>query len=259
MYNFAFGIGAEIINLFNFFVGHGKFCAKVCAHGIFGSHLLNPAVFMVTMRQVYFAGVELIYIMTFAAFALGALIVGGLSKTLTLLGAKDSIGLMLIIVIIRSAAPTITGILLVLRTSTALLMEIGLMKYNRELVALEAMNIDPYRYVYFPRVLASVLSMVVLATYFSVLSIIGGYALLSFQLDVALDSLLKQVIYEISLSDIGSFLFRTVFIGFLIGSIPIYTALGAKGAQTDIIKSFVYGMVRLFFAFIIVFALGELI
>ncbi len=259
MYNFVFNIGAAIINIAGFFVGHSKFCIKVCVRGILGSRFSNPAVFMVTVRQIYFAGVELFYIMTFTSLILGMALVGGLSKSLILLGARDSIGTVLLVVIIRSAAPLVTGLLLVLRTSTALLMEVGLMKYNRELISLEAMNIDPYAYVYFPRVLASIISMVVLATYFSVLSIIGGYTLLSFQLDTTLDSILKQVIYEVSLSDVGSFLFKTVLIGFLIGSIPIYTALEAKGAQTDIIKSFVYGMIRLFFAFIIVMVLGEFI
>ena len=259
MYNFVFNLGAAIIDIVNFFVGHSKFCIKVCVRGIIGSKFTNPAVNMVIIRQIYFAGVELFYIMTFISLIIGMAIVGGLSKFLILVGANDSIGSVLLTVIIRSAAPIVTGLLLVLRTSTALLMEVGLMKHNRELIALDAMNIDPYIYVYFPRVLASVVSMVVLSTYFSLLSIIGGYVLLSFQLDTTLDSILGQVIYVINLSDIISFLFQTVTIGFIIGSMPIYTAISTKGVQTDIIKSFVYGMIRLFIAFILIVIVGGVI
>ena len=259
MYNFVFNLGAAIINLVNFFVGHSKFCIKVCVRGIIGSKFINPAVNMAIVRQIYFAGVELFYIMTFISIVVGIAIVGELSKFLILVGAKESIGTVLLTVIIRSAAPIITGLLLMLRTSTAILMEVGLMKHNRELIALDAMNIDPYIYVYFPRILAGVISMVVLSTYFSLISIMGGYILLSFQLDTTLDSILGQVVYEINLSDVLSFLFQTVLIGFLIGSIPIYTAISTKGVQTDIIKSFVYGMIRLFLAFILIVILGQII
>lgn len=83
-----------------------------------------------------------------------------------------------------------------------------MMKFNREIKALEAMNIDPYIYLYFPRVLASVLSMVVLSTHFSALAIIGGYTLLSFQSNTSLDYILSQIVATISMSDIATFVLK---------------------------------------------------
>lgn len=259
MYSFAYKFGSKLIDIYDFFIGHSKFSIKVCVRGIVGSKFINPAVNMVLFRQIYYTGVELIVIMTFISLLLGIVLVGQLSQFLITLGANESIGSTLIAVVIRYAAPITTGVLLILRTSSALLIEIGIMKYNREIIALEAMNIDPYIYTYFPRVLACIISNVVLSIYFSILSIIGGYFLLSFQLDTTLDSILRQFIYEIRLLDIAKFLFKTIISGFLIASIPIYTALSITGTQSDIIKSIVVGMIRVFIGFILVMIIGEII
>lgn len=257
MIKYVYRIGATFIDIARFTAGHSKFCVRVCVRGLRGSSIFNPAVFSATVRQIYFTGVELFYITTFAALMVGMAIVGNLTKLTITFGVKESIGPLLTTVIIRWVGPLVAGLLIILRTSTSFIVEIGMMKYNREIKAVQAMGIDPYVYIYFPRVAASLISMFVLSTYFVVISIIGGYTLLSFQLDTTLDSVLKQVVYNISFSDVFTFLFKTVFIGFLAASIPIYTALDISSSQTDVIKSFVFGMMRLFFFFIIVLILGE--
>lgn len=257
MTNFIYKIGATFIDIWNFFLGHSKFCVRVCIRGLSGSALFNPAVFGVVIRQVYFTGVELFYIMTFTALILGMAIVGNLTKLMTALGVKESIGSILTLVIIRMVGPMVSGLLIILRTSSSFIVEIGMMKYNREIKSVQAMGIDPYAYIYFPRVLATLISMLVLSTYFVVVSIIGGYTLLSFQLDTSLDSILRQVISYITFSDVFAFLFKTILIGFIAASIPIYTALEMSENSTDVIKSFVFGMIRLFFFFIIILVLGE--
>lgn len=259
MLNFVYNIGSNVLNIVIFVGGYSRFCVRVCWRGLFGGKLFNPAVRMIAFRQIYFSGVELFWTLTFTSLILGMAIVGGLSKLLITLGAKGSIGYVLTVVIIRSAAPIVTGLLLVLRSSTTTLVEVALMKFNRELISVDAMDIDPYIYIYFPRILAGVVSMLVLSTYFTVVSIVGGYTLLSFQLDTTLDSILSQVIYDISLLDVVSFLFQSTLIGFVAMSIPIYTAIESENSQTDILKSFVYGMMRLFFAFVTIVVLGELI
>ena len=259
MINYLYKVGATFIDIANFTYGHSKFCLRVSVRGVLSSRVFNPAVFAITLRQIYFTGVELFYIMTFVALILGAAIVGSLTKFTIALGIKESIGSILTLTIIRMVGPLISGLLIILRSSTSLIVEIGMMKYNREIKSIQAMGIDPFIYVYFPRVFASLISTFVLSTYFVVVSIIGGYILLSFQLDTTLDSILGQVIYNISFSDVFCFLFKTILIGFLAASIPIYTALEIGGSPTDMIKSFVYGMIRLFFFFIIILVIGELI
>ncbi len=229
MYKLLYKIGSNVITVGSFFKGHSLFCLQVSSRGIFSKYAYSPAVQKALIKQIYFSGFELIVIMTITALLLGMTFVGTITKVLIALDAAPNIGPILTTVIIRITGPLISGILIILRTSTTLLVDVGMMKYNREIKALEAMNIDPYIYLYFPRVLASVVSMVVLSIYFSTLAIIGGYTLLSFQSNTSLDYVLSQIVSTISMSDVATFAFKTVLIGFIAASIVL--RLGVDSEQ----------------------------
>ncbi len=252
MYKLLYKIGSNVITVGSFFKGHSLFCLQVSSRGIFSKYAYSPAVQKALIKQIYFSGFELIVIMTITALLLGMTFVGTITKVLIALDAAPNIGPILTTVIIRITGPLISGILIILRTSTTLLVDVGMMKYNREIKALEAMNIDPYIYLYFPRVLASVVSMVVLSIYFS-----GGYTLLSFQSNTSLDYVLSQIVSTISMSDVATFAFKTVLIGFIAASIPIYIAQKMQNSQTALIQGMMSSMIGIFFTFIIIIILGE--
>ena len=159
MYKLLYRIGSLVIAVGNFFKGHSLFCIQVSSKGIFSRYSYSPAVQMAVLKQIYYAGIELIIIMTITALILGMTLVGIITKVLFALDAAPNIGPILTTVIIRITGPLVSGILIILRTSTTLLVDVGMMKSNREIKALEAMNIDPYVYVYFPRILASIVSL----------------------------------------------------------------------------------------------------
>ena len=253
MYKLLYKIGSNVITVGSFFKGHSLFCLQVSSRGIFSKYAYSPAVQKALIKQIYFSG----FIMTITALLLGMTFVGTITKVLIALDAAPNIGPILTTVIIRITGPLISGILIILRTSTTLLVDVGMMKYNREIKALEAMNIDPYIYLYFPRVLASVVSMVVLSIYFSTLAIIGGYTLLSFQSNTSLDYVLSQIVSTISMSDVATFAFKTVLIGFIAASIPIYIAQKMQNSQTALIQGMMSSMIGIFFTFIIIIILGE--
>ncbi len=250
MYKLLYKIGSNVITVGSFFKGHSLFCLQVSSRGIFSKYAYSPAVQKALIKQIYFSGFELIVIMTITALLLGMTFVGTITKVLIALDAAPNIGPILTTVIIRITGPLISGILIILRTSTTLLVDVGMMKYNREIKALEAMNIDPYIYLYFPRVLASVVSMVVLSIY-------GGYTLLSFQSNTSLDYVLSQIVSTISMSDVATFAFKTVLIGFIAASIPIYIAQKMQNSQTALIQGMMSSMIGIFFTFIIIIILGE--
>lgn len=257
MYKLLYKIGSNIIAVGQFFKGHSLFCLQVSSKGIFSRYSYSPAVRMAIFKQIYFAGYELIVIMTIAALLLGMTLVGIITRVSFALDTAPNIGPILTTVIMRITGPLVCGMLIILRTSTTLLVDVGMMKFNREIKALEAMNIDPYIYLYFPRVAASVVSMIVLSIYFSTLAIIGGYTLLSFQSSTSLDYVLSQVVSTISFSDVATFAFKTVLIGFTAASIPIYIAQKMQNSQTALIQGMMSAMISIFFTSIIVIILGE--
>lgn len=257
MYKLLYRIGSQVIAVGNFFKGHSLFCLQVSSKGIFSRYAYSPAVQMAVLKQIYYSGIELIIIMTITALILGMTLVGIITKVLFALDAAPNIGPILTTVIIRITGPLVSGILIILRTSTTLLVDVGMMKSNREIKALEVMNIDPYIYIYFPRIAASVVSMVVLSIYFSTVAIIGGYTLLSFQSNTSLDYVLSQIVSTITFSDVATFTFKTVLIGFIAASIPIYIAQSMQNSRTALIQGMTNAMIGIFFTFIIIIILGE--
>lgn len=121
--------------------------------GFINFRLLNPAIFLVFTRQTYFTGVQIFPIVFFISLIVGIALVGVLTNVLVSIGAHDKIGQMLTILIIRELAPLITGILLALRSSTAVGAEMAVMNLGNEMKTLKSYQISEYDYLFLPRVL----------------------------------------------------------------------------------------------------------
>jgi phospholipid/cholesterol/gamma-HCH transport system permease protein len=126
----------------------------------------------VAVRQVFFTGVEALPLVSVIAALLGATIV----IQAQLLGAVpgDVLGRMLVAIVLREIAPLSTAIVVSGRSGTAIATELGNMKVNNEILGLASLGIDPYRFLVFPRLMGTIVSVLVLTVYFGALAIAGG-------------------------------------------------------------------------------------
>lgn len=214
--------------------------------------LLNPSIFLVFLRQIYFTGVQIFPIFFFISLAIGVALVGFLTNFLAGLGAYEQIGQILSILIIRELSPLITAVLLSLRSATAVSAEIAVMNISGEMETLRAYNIDPAEYLFLPRIAAGLICMVSLSTFFAFISIIGGYFLLSFNMNITFDYLLSLIFDYLSFNDVFAFVYKTSLLGFMIISLPIFTSMNVKNANTEIPIALLKGMMRLFYGIIFV-------
>lgn len=221
--------------------------------------LFNPAIFLVFIRQTYFTGVQIFPTVFFISLLVGITLVGFLTKILVSLGAYDQIGQVVTITIIRELAPLVTGILLALRSSTAVGAEIAVMNLGNEMNTLKAYHINEYDYLFLPRIFAGLVSLFSLSTFFAFSAILGGYMLLSFQLNITFDYLIKLIIDYLTIYDIACFLYKTTFLGFFLMSIPIFTSIQIKGDTTMIPVALLKGMMRVFYAILFIEITGALI
>lgn len=77
--------------------------------------------------------------------------------------------------LVRELGPVVTALLFAGRAGTSLTAEIGLMKANEELIAMEMMAVDPLARVLAPRFWGGFIAMPLLAAIFSAVGILGGY------------------------------------------------------------------------------------
>ncbi|MBA2711339.1 MAG: lipid asymmetry maintenance ABC transporter permease subunit MlaE [Tatlockia sp.] len=125
--------------------------------------------------QLYFVGVLSFLIIVVSALFIGMVI--GLQgyNTLQKFGASSQLGQLLALSITRELGPVISALLFAGRAGSALTAEIGLMKATEQLASMDMMGVDPLERVIYPRFLAGLIALPILALIFSAVAIYGGF------------------------------------------------------------------------------------
>jgi phospholipid/cholesterol/gamma-HCH transport system permease protein len=96
------------------------------------------------------------------------------------------------VAMIREMAPIMTAIIMAGRTGAAYAAQIGTMKVNEEIDALQTLGMQPIDFLVTPRVIALVLMMPLLTMYASLMGIFGGMAVGVVMLDISLVQYVAQ-------------------------------------------------------------------
>lgn len=125
--------------------------------------------------QLYFVGVLSCLIIVVSALFIGMVV--GLQgyNTLAKFGANSQLGQLLALSICRELGPVISALLFAGRAGSALTAEIGLMKATEQLSSMDMMGVDPLGRIIYPRFLAGMIALPLLALIFSAVAIFGGY------------------------------------------------------------------------------------
>jgi phospholipid/cholesterol/gamma-HCH transport system permease protein len=120
------------------------------------------------------AGVNALPIVSLISLLMGLVIAFEAAQPLEMFGAQIFIANMIGLVMVREFSPIFTAIIFAGRSGSAFAAEIGTMKVNEELNALETMGLDPMRFLVIQRVFAGTVLMPVLAAYSMVMGVLGG-------------------------------------------------------------------------------------
>jgi phospholipid/cholesterol/gamma-HCH transport system permease protein len=120
------------------------------------------------------AGVNALPIVSLISLLMGLVIAFEAAQPLEMFGAQIFIANMIGLVMVREFSPIFTAIILAGRSGAAFAAEIGTMKVNEELNALETMGLDPVRFLVIQRILAATLLMPVLTAYSMLIGVFGG-------------------------------------------------------------------------------------
>ncbi len=180
------------------------------------------AVFSVVSAQIYFTGVQALPIISILALASGSIVIMQSNMQLNLLGGNEMIGKLLVVIIVREISPLLTALVVIARSGTAVASEIGNMRVNREIEALETMSINPLSYIVFPRLVGGVVSVVCLAFYFIIVALIGGFVVTKLIHDMPLGFYMNSLAQAFAHEDVALFLIKNMFSGVFIFVICCY-------------------------------------
>lgn len=188
----------------------------------------------VISAQIYFTGWQALPLISVLALTTGGVLVLQSMANLSLLGGTQMIGNFLIVMVVREAGPLLVALVVIARSGTAVASEIGNMRANREIEALESMGINPLSFIVFPRVLGGVISVLCLALYFNVFALIGGFFLTKFLQDMPFSFYMDSLIRGFAKEDVLIFFAKNGFSGMIIFVVSCYQGLSVKKSPHEV-------------------------
>jgi phospholipid/cholesterol/gamma-HCH transport system permease protein len=134
----------------------------------------------------------------------------------------------------RELGPLITGIMLAARIGAAFTAELGTMKVNEEVEAIEAMGIGPLRFLVAPRVMALFLLMPCLSTVANLAAIFASSLISYAYFSIAFVYFLDLVKDALLIRDIITGVLKSFMFGLLIATIACYRGLTVKGGAAGV-------------------------
>jgi len=155
------------------------------------------------VRRVFeLAGANAVPIVSLISVLVGVIIAFESAQPLAQFGAQIYVANMIGLVMVRELGPLLAAILLAGRSGSAFAAEIGTMKVNEELNALETLGLDPMRFLVVQRITAGILLTPLLTFYATFMGVLGG-VLITLSLGFPLTLVFHQLTSSVHLSDVA--------------------------------------------------------
>jgi len=215
-----------------------KFLGEFLAAG--PRQLIHPSRLHVKelLYQTQLVGAGAVPLLVTLSLLLGALMVFQGMETVTNFGSNIFIADMVVFAVTREMGPLLTAVILAGRSGAAFAAEIGTMKLNEEIDALEVHGFDITGYLVLPRVFALMVAGPLLTMLSNATGILGGLVTSKVTLDLPPASFLHEAQKALSPGDIYTGLIKGAVFGAFVGLIGCFRGLqtglgaGSVGIQT---------------------------
>ena len=127
-----------------------------------------------SVHQAVAVGVEALPIVSLISFFIGLIFALQSAYQLRKLGALQFVAAAVAIAITRELGPLMTAVMVIGRSGSSFSAEIGTMKVNEEIDAMETMALEPVRFLVAPKLLAMMLMLPCLTTWADFMGVVGG-------------------------------------------------------------------------------------
>lgn len=211
------------------------------------------------IRVFEIAGVNALPIVSLLTFLVGLVIAFESAQPLKQLGAQVFVANLLGLVMSRELGPVMAAIMLAGRSGSAFAAELGTMKVNEEINALETMGLSPVQFLVVQRVMAGLLLTPVLTIYAMYAGLIGGIPVL-LGLGFPLRMALRQIQSALHFGDLAEGLFKSIVFGGIVASVSclrgIQTGEGPRAVGESTTRSVVSSIMLIILADAIAAALS---
>jgi len=202
-------------------------------------------------EQMVLIGVASLPIVVTISFIVGLIIAMQSAYQLQRFGAVIFVADLVGVSVTRELAPLMTAILVTGRSGSAIAAEIGSMRVAEELDALNAMALNPIRFLVAPRMLAMVIVLPCLTVIADLFGILGGMALGVTSLDISWIAYFNETADALMLKDFLSGLTKSFFFAVIIALVGAFEGFHVAGGAEGVGKATTTAVVRSIFLIIL--------
>lgn len=179
------------------------------------------------------AGADALVVAGMVSFLTGMIMAFQAAVPLRQFGVDIFVVNLVALALLREMGPIMTAVVLAGRSGSAFAAEIGTMKVNEEVNALQTMGLDPMRFLVVPRVLAGFIVTPVLTVYASVLGVTGGFLVMMAQ-GFPFAALWIQLVSAVGVSDVMTGMIKSFVFGILVAGVGCLRGLQTGNGATAV-------------------------
>lgn len=184
--------------------------------------------------QIVRVGTKSMGIVMLVSGCIGVILALQTAPSLEQFGQTDKVANLVAVSVFRELGPLIAAIVLAGFAGASIAAELGTMKVGEEIEALEAMAINPIRFLVVPRVVATAISLVILAVLADLCSVFFGGVIGVTVLDIPYEVYRANTLEQLEPSDFYTGLIKACVFGALLGLIACTNGLRVTGGAAGV-------------------------
>jgi phospholipid/cholesterol/gamma-HCH transport system permease protein len=188
-------------------------------------------------HQCHQVGTKALPFLSLTALITGLGVVFETLYWLRIFGQSELAGSLLVVVLVREIAPLLVALIVIGRSISVIIIELGIMQADGQVRMLDAQGIDPFVYLVVPRVMAVTVCMFSLTVAFTVVTLASGFVAgnaLSDEANRTVYDFVFEILSAMGPGDFASIVVTTLSTGFVTGLIGCTTGLSFFGTASNV-------------------------
>jgi phospholipid/cholesterol/gamma-HCH transport system permease protein len=187
-----------------------------------------------TVGYMLRCGADAVGIVLLICFLMGLILGFQAALQLHTFGADIMVADLVGLSITKELGPLMVAMICTGRAGSAFAAEIGTMKVSEEVDAMATMGLDVSRFLIFPKVLALVLVMPLLAVFGDIAGVVGGGVVGNMMLDIPVVAYWNQSVSVIGVWEVSEGLIKSALFALLISGVGCYRGLRTDGGAEGV-------------------------
>jgi phospholipid/cholesterol/gamma-HCH transport system permease protein len=201
-----------------------------------------------TASQVYFTAVEPLPIFLVIGVVCGFFAIVLSDFLMRPNGLAPYVPMVVAQAIVRELSPIVIALVMIGRSGTAIATELGYMRVNQEIDALDVSGVNIDYYLVLPRIVGLTVSSIALTVAMSAAALIGGFAVGELFNLLSVGLRFEEVVRAVTPATIAFALVKAMLFGIIISAVNCFHGLAVGRSFTEIPRANVRGAVQCYMA-----------